>query len=469
MNKITVGQAADWLNAELIGSRDIELSSVVRDNRDVVPGSLFAALKGEVHDGHRFAADSLARGAAALLLEKGNAYNDELKPSENQAMLLVGNTTEALQLLAHCYRMQFSIPVVGVTGSVGKTSCKDLTAAALAGRYRVLKTAGNYNNEIGLPLTLFNFESDTEAAVLEMGMDHAGQIELLSKIAEPHYGIVTNVGLSHIENFENQEGILNAKLEIVRSMDRDGILFINGDDPLLISRKNAQPVKTESFGFGEDNEGRILDATVTEEGTLAVKLSYRGEEYAFTLATPGRHMALNAAPAVMLAVNEGLTREEIIRGIESASLTEKRLQIRKSSRYTVIDDSYNASPDSMCSALKTLAVFPGDARRVAILGDMFEMGSFATAGHKRVGHEAALNDKLDILICVGEESVHMADEAVSAAYKAGNEKLRVFYYEDLEALFENLPELIEQDDIILVKASHGMHFDTVCDRLLAEA
>lgn len=460
MRKMDAAKAAGLIGADLYGNPAAAFTSVVRDNRDVTPGALFTAIVGEKLDGHRFAADAFARGASVCLVQKGNPYLDTLSLTPEQALIITEeDTVTALQKLAGAYRSTFAIPVVGITGSVGKTSTKDLTAAALSGKFRVKKTQGNYNNQIGVPLTLFGWEEDTEAAVVEMGMDHANQIDYISQFVRPDYAVITNIGISHIENFENREGILAAKLEITHHLNPAGCLFMNGDDPRLAPLKGKLPVASETFGLGEENDARVLSAVMTDAG-LAVTAAYEDETYVYTLNTIGMHMALNSLPGLMVAKKLGLTKEEIQNGLSSFELTEKRLQLKTSGRFFVIDDSYNASPDSMKSGLGALVQLNRGTRKVAVLGDMFELGAQEESGHRLVGSLAAETPELSLAIFVGTRMKLAYEEAGSMGNKAR-------WFETLAEAENALPALLRDGDAVLVKASHGMHFDTLCSFILS--
>ncbi len=461
MKAICAKEAAAFLGARIIGCEDAVFTGVVRDNRDVREGDLFTAIIGASQDGHRYLADAMQRGAAAALVQEGNPYVSELAPAPGKALLCVPDTTEALQKLGGFLRDRFDIPFVGVTGSVGKTSTKDLIAAALSGRFRVIKTQGNYNNQIGVPLTLLSLEEDTEAAVVEMGMDHAGQIEYISRFVKPDMAVITNIGISHIENFENREGILKAKLEIMSHMNPDGTLFLNGDDPRLKQLRGKLPVRTEYFGLGEDNDARLLECTMADSGFVRVRMEYRGEEYRYVLATMGSHMAQNSLPAVMIACHLGLTKSEIISGLTQYLPTEKRLQMKENGRVHVIDDSYNASPDSMRAAIRVLEQISFGGRRIALLGDMFELGAQEESGHRLVGQLAAECGTLDEAWFVGSRMKLAYEEACKRSPKA-----RLLHFEDVDELKKALPGLLREDDVVLVKASHGMRFDAVCNFIL---
>ncbi len=435
------------------------IRSVVIDSRRVEPGSLFIALKGDRTDGHEYLEQALSQGAAAVMAQADYLRAHPLCCPAEKAILEVEHTDTALEELARIYRSQFELPIIGVTGSVGKTSCKDLIAAALSGRMQVLKTQGNYNNNVGLPLTVFGIEDGTQAAVLEMGMDHFGEIHRLSRIARPYIGVITNIGISHIENLGSREGILKAKLEILDYMDPEGLLLLNGDDPMLYKQRDRYPLRTRFYGFEEHNDARILNAAMTPGGNLHIEAVYEGDRYDFIVNTPGRHMAYNVMPAIMAATALGLSRDEILCGLEQFVPTQMRLNVVKTSQYTLIDDSYNASPVSMKAALDTLSAFPCTGRRVAILGDMFELGDYAVLGHREVGNHAASIENLDVVLCAGSNASYIYQEA------AENARLCCYYFETLGDLKKKLFDILQKGDIILVKASRGMAFDEICQMI----
>ena len=460
MEKLSIREIAAAVGGQILGSREGSIGAVVRDNRQVTEGSLFVALKGELHDGHAYIQDSLQRGAAAALAEEGNPFLEGVEPGSKKSLILVPDTQKALEMLAAAYRQKFSAPVIAVTGSVGKTSCKDLTAAALAGGLKVVKTEKNYNNHIGVPLTIFQMEADTQAAVIEMGMNHKGEIDRLAAMARPRYGIITNIGISHIENLGSQEGILKAKLELLNHLEPDGVLYLNGDDPLLYGLKGKLPVETEYFGFQEHNDAKVLETDMTELGRLRLRMTYQGEEYRFVLNTLGEHMAYNALPAVMIGRRLGLEPRAIVAGLTQYMPADLRLQIKIGETVRVLDDSYNASPASMESAIKTLAQLPGTARRVAILGDMFELGEQEETAHRRVGSFLAAQSNISVAVFIGSRSRWSYEEARK------NPAIACFWFAEKEEMEKNVFEIIQKNDIILVKASRGMHLDQVSAYIL---
>ncbi len=459
MEMISIRKMIEECGAAVLGSGNGEIQNIVRDSREVKSGSLFVAIVGENMDGHKFISKAWEQGAEAVLAQQGNPYVKEEEIPAGKTVLLVEDTIKAMGRIAAAYKKQLRIQTVAVTGSVGKTSCKDMVAAALSGGRRTAKTQGNFNNHIGVPLTIFGLDSQTEAAVIEMGMNHFGEIDYVADIAKPNYGIITNIGISHIEYLGSQEGILKAKLELVPHIQRGGTVFLNGDDPLLYGMKGRLNVNTEYFGFDEHNDARVLDLKLTEQAHLQLKLAYRGETYDFVLNTMGQHMAYNALPAIMTAVHMGLTKEEILQGLASYVPTPHRLEVIHTSEYLLLDDTYNASPASMCGALKAMASIPSMQRRVAVLGDMFELGEYAKDGHEEVGRYVAHESDVSVLICCGPMARWIYE---SAAERADLER---YYFEDVERMEKNLFTILRKDDIILLKASNSMHFTAVCERL----
>lgn len=454
MEPVSLEQMVQWTGARLMGAKTGTIREVVIDSRKAAAGSLFTALKGEKTDGHAFIGAAFSQGAFAALTDR-----EIEEVPEGKALLIVDDPLKALGRLAKGYREQFHPFTVGVTGSAGKTSTKDMVAAVLSAQYHVDKTQGNYNNLIGTPLTLLTLDSTVEAAVIEMGVDSFGDIGKMAEMAEPDVGIITNIGTAHLEKLGSRDGILQAKLEMADHLREGGCMLLNGDDDKLGPAKARLKVPAETFGKSEGCDCRILKAQ-QENDCLHVALTYRGELYEADLSAIGEHMAYNAAPAIMVGVQRGLSKEQILSGLSGARLTEHRLQMRKrAGGGMVVDDSYNANPAAMKASLKALVSLEGK-RHVAILGDMFELGSYSEEGHAEVGRFAADLEGLDKLIACGKRSKVLAQEASKSATG-----LDVDYYPTLEELEKNLPALTEQGDVILVKASHGMGFTRLVDEL----
>lgn len=438
--------------------------SVEIDSRKITLGALFIPIIGERVDGHDFIEKAFELGATCALIKEDHLQDHEEKLPYGKALIVVENTEAALEKIAEAYRAHFDIPVVGVTGSVGKTSCKDMITAALSGSdkmpgFKTLKTQGNHNNNISMPLTLFELDDSYEAAVMEMGMDHFGEITRLSRTARPIVGVITNIGISHLENLGSREGILKAKMEIADYLDPNGILFLNGDDERLYGLKGKRSEHIEYFGWAEHNEGRILKAEPTNDGGLYFEGTYKGELWQAKVQTPGRHMAMNIMPAIMTGCFLGLSKEQILGGLSTYVPAEGRLNVLHVGERVVIDDCYNASPDSMRGALDTLAAFPGEGRRIAILGDMYELGSMEEEGHREVGRYAAGIENLSALWTVGPKACWIEEEGRKGHIPD------VKHFDTVEELIEALPAMVQEKDIIIVKASNGMHLNRVVEAL----
>ncbi|MBO4886788.1 MAG: UDP-N-acetylmuramoyl-tripeptide--D-alanyl-D-alanine ligase [Firmicutes bacterium] len=462
MKSIRISEILRWLEKEdeIKTAPDGEIRDVVIDSRKVTKDSLFVALPGERVDGHDYIPQAFAAGARMVFSQDPEKTKD-IRVPEGAMLVQVENCTRALGVIARKYRDLYHGRVAAITGSVGKTSTKDLTAAVLSGKFRTMKTIGNYNNELGLPLTLFRMDGDQyDAAVIEMGMGYKGDIDYLSWLTQPEVGIVTNVGTSHIENLGSREAILHAKLELVPHLAGEKKLFLNGDDPLLYSMKDKLPVRPEYFGRDDHNDCRLLEVSRTEKGKLYVRASYQAADYQVEIDTLGLHMAMNVLPAIMTGVFYGMSPDEIRKGLTHYEATPHRLESIQTEKYLIIDDTYNASPSSMNSAVDTLMDIPVKGRRIAILGDILEMGSFAVEGHREVGLHTGKSG-VDRLLACGKESRAIYE----AAIKAGMDPSHCFYYEDLEKLCEAVGSVVKKGDTILLKASHSMEFSRLIDVL----
>lgn len=438
-----------------VGSRcacDGEITSICIDSRSIQPGCLFVAIRGERFDGHDFIAQAFAQGAAAALSE--HPVEEATGP-----VIVVKDTRMAFLHLAAFYRSQFDIPVVGLTGSVGKTTTKEMVAAVVEQKYRTLKTEGNLNNQIGLPRMIFRIEQDTQAAVLEMGMDHAGQISSLSQTARPSIGIITNIGVSHIENFGSQEGILKAKLEILDGMSPEAPLLLNGDDPLLLDA--CGKIKNPVVLFGVRNPACNLRAEqVAEEsdGTRFTAVSSNGRQELWVPAV-GKHNVYNALAAVAVGELLGLSPEQIRQGLAQYQPSGMRQHVTHCGGVTVVEDCYNASPDSVKASLSALRLMPKaeKGRRIAVLGDIAELGAFAPQAHKKCGEYAA-KAGVDLLFTVGKNARYCRD---TAAQKG----VRATHFDDKQALTDRLFTILRPGDLVLFKASRVMRLEEVFQEL----
>lgn len=437
---------------------DREIAAVVTDSRKAGEGCLFAAIRGQRADGHRFIPQCAAAGAAVILAE------DLPEDGLDIPVILTEDTLRALRDLAEYYLAVLQIPAVGIIGSVGKTSTKEVTAAVLAQQFRVLKTEGNFNNELGVPLTIFRLREDDEMAVLEMGINHFGEMSRLAKIVRPRAVIMTNIGFSHIEYLGSQEGILRAKSEVFEYMAEDGCAILNADDPLLASLAEKKDLHTVFYGIGPaaaGEPGRQIWADGLEplglKGTCCVIHTPDGA-FAVTVPAPGKHMVSNALAAAAAGWVFGLSGEQIAEGISQMKTLAGRFHLIETGTLTIIDDSYNASPASMEAALDLLREAPG--RKIAVLGDMGELGEEAAPLHARVGTFAAKEGRCDVLCCVGKACRNMAEAAA-----AQDPALCVKWFPDRDQMMEQAGELLRRGDTVLVKASHFMQFEKVVEAL----
>ena len=432
-------------------------ANVVIDSRKVTENALFVAMKGENVDSHRFIAQAYASGAGCVFASREFASSHEIDVPEGRMLVICEDPVLSMGDLAAWYRRQFQIPVVGVTGSVGKTSTKDMIAAALSGGFKTAKTPANLNNQFGLPLTVFGLEADTQAAVIEMGMNHFGEIRYLAHIARPDIGVITNIGVSHIEFLGSQRGILQAKTEMLEEMDSHNMMLFCGDDPLLAEYAASCKVPHLMYGFGEANDVRCT-ASKQDGDILEAEIRYLDEPAVTVRAnTIGNHMVYAMLAAYAAGRLTGLTPEQIREGIAGYTATGMRMESITTDQYRIIDDSYNASPASMKAAIDVICKEKAAAgrRAVAILGDMFEMGFYSETGHREVGAYAA-EKGVDLLLTAGSDSRYIAEEA--AAQNKGTE---IHSYKTLEELKADLFSRVRSGDIILVKASRRMAFDTL--------
>lgn len=427
-----------------------EITEITTDSRKAQPGCLFAAIKGERADGHDFIPSVFEKGALCVLSER------EL-PKEQGSYIQVNSTLEALKALAEYYLEQLGIPVVGITGSVGKTSTKEMVWAVLSQKYKALKTLGNFNNELGLPLTVFRLREEDEIAVLEMGISNFGEMHRLAKIAKPDTCIITNIGACHLEFLGDREGVLRAKSEIFDFMKGDGHVILNGDDDKLSEIQEVKGIQPVFFGL--DTENQVYADRIRKRGLAGISCRIHGPGVSFDvkIPIPGLHMVYNALAGTAAGLVYGLSAEEIRRGIESLQPVGGRFHIIETEHYTIIDDCYNANPASMKASLEVLQ--DGVERKVAVLGDMGELGEDEKELHRQVGEYAGTLD-LDLCICTGPLCASLAEGIRSA-----NPSMEVICFPALQDLLKHLPGLLKEKDTVLVKASHFMHFEKVVEKL----
>ncbi len=449
---------------EAVSAEHTQAQSVVLDSRLVEPGGIFIATRGEHVDGHSFIDQVFDAGALGVICE-------EAPVQPKGAYILVEDSFLALKDLAEYYRSQLDIKLVGITGSVGKTSTKEFVASVLSQKYRVLKTEGNYNNEVGLPLTVLRIREDCEVAVLEMGISDFGEMHRLSKIAKPDVCLITNIGQCHLENLGTRDGILKAKTEIFDFMQEGGQICLNGDDDKLVTIREVRGSIPVFFGCGSNNavyadnyENRGLIGSRAQIHMKGIA-GHDACSFEAEIPLPGEHMLYNALAATAAGMLFGLTAEEIQEGIRTVKAVDGRSHVIRTDRLTLIDDCYNANPVSMKAALDLLhmtelsEVFEDAARKVAVLGDMFELGTDEAALHREVGVYAA-KKQIDVLVCVGNLCKYMYEGA-----QAVRSVTNCYYFEDKEALEAQMDTVIQDGDLVLVKASHGMHFEELIKML----
>lgn len=453
MKEMSLNQIARACGGTYTGEdskRHLEVSGIVIDSRKVEPGYLFIAIKGERADGHSFIPSVFAKGAACVLCERAPEY-----PAG--PYILVESCLEALKSLAEYYRSTLSIPVVGITGSVGKTSTKEMIASVLEQKYKVLKTEGNFNNEIGLPLTIFRIREEHEAAVLEMGISDFGEMTRLSRMAKPNLCVITNIGLCHLENLKDRDGILKAKTEMFGEAQPGAQVILNGDDDKLITlRESRSP--TPCF-FGLDPSGDLYAKQIENLGLDGTRCTFVTRAGSFTahIPIPGRHMVYNALAGIAVGLALDLTLDQIRTGIENLTPVSGRNNLIHTGKWTILDDCYNANPVSMCASLDVLSCALG--RKVAVLGDMGELGENEKLLHYNVGCHAA-DAGIDAVFLAGELSKETA-----RGIGAKNPSLTFRHFDTREELISALPLLLSKGDSILVKASHFMEFEKIVDYL----
>ncbi len=428
-------------------SAEAQINAVCIDTRKITKGCLFICIKGERFDAHTFVDDAFEKGAAAVMI----CEDVEVKGP----FVKVENTAAALLELAGYYRRKFNIPVIGLTGSVGKTTTKEFTYLVVNEKYNAIKTIGNLNNEIGLPQMLFQIDNSVEAAVIEMGMNHFGEIRRLSRAAKPTLGIITNIGVSHIENLGSREGILKAKTEMLENLEDNAPLILNGDNDLL---KTVKSNRHRVFFFGTEENADFKAVEISEKnGSTAFTVEYFGKRQKISIPVIGVHNVYNAlaafAAGYFLDVEPQAAADALGR-YQPEGMRQKTVVVNG---ITSIEDCYNASPDSMRAALRTLASTAGN-KKIAVLSDMLELGDYSKQAHFSVG-ETAAELKVDNLLCFGEDSKYIVDGAKSG----GLENAEIF--ETKEALANRVYELAKAGDVVIFKASRGMHLEDVISDL----
>ena len=447
MKSFTVNEVLEASGGQYFGEKDIldkEISHITTDSRKIKKDCIFAAIVGERVDGHNFIPRCIELGTLCSICEK--------TPADNSPHILVENTKEALIKIAAAYRQKFEIPFIGISGSVGKTTTKEMISAVLAEKYSVMKTQGNFNNDLGVPITLFTLEDSHEIAVVEMGISDFGEMSLLASMVRPDVCVLTNVGSCHLENLKDLDGVRKAKTEMFDFINGEGKVFLSGDDAKLSEIEAVNGKSPVFFGLGENSEYTAKNIKSNNSDRTDFTICYGDNEFDAYVSALGKHMVTNALCATAVAKHFGLTDEEIAKGLAAYKPAGSRQNIIKTPNLTIIDDCYNANPVSMKASMDTLAGFEG--RRVAIVGDMKELGENEAELHREIGR-FAVEKNLDLLICVGPLSLDI--------YKEARPHIDCEWFETLEEAKLELYEMLTIGDTVLVKASHSMKFDEIVE------
>lgn len=443
MIPITATKIAKIVGGKLSIPTDATVSGVVINSREASSGSLFCAIRGEKSDGHDYISAATENGAVCALVTR-------VPDGVTSPVIVVQNVEMAIKTLAEHYRSTLNLPIIGVTGSVGKTTTKEMIAAVLAEKFNVHKTFENKNNELGVPLTLFAIEREHSAAVVEMGISDFGEMRRLTKMVRPDIAVFTSIGHSHLQMLSNRRGVLRAKSEILEGMARDGIVIVNGDDDLLTEMQCLQ--RKISYGMGDSCAVRAEGIVINGEDGISCNIIRGARELRVTVSGFGEHLVYAALAASAVGFELGLTDEQIVTGLANYKTVGGRAMLQKTRSLTLVNDCYNSNPTSCASSLRSMFWLTG--RRVVILGDMLELGENAPTFHYEIG---VLAKKLgiELLLCTGELSRHTADGAGDIAR----------YFSSKQALINALPMLLHPTDVVLVKASHSMHFEEIVEHI----
>jgi UDP-N-acetylmuramoyl-tripeptide--D-alanyl-D-alanine ligase len=453
MDSITVNEMIRATGGKLLsGSGEAAVSDVSIDSRKVGKDSLFIAIIGEVHDAHKFIPQVVESGCRTLMVSEP----ESAEALADCNVILVDDTVMAMQDLARYYLDRINVRRIAVTGSVGKTTTRDMVYYILSEKYVTGRPIANYNSNVGVPLTIFSFDDTMEVAVFELGLENIGDIHRYAEITEPEVGIITNVGISHMENLGSRENIRKAKMEIADFLGPDNMLVINESCDLLNKEDIHGDYKVVSIGY-EDEDYVVSDVCDLGERGIEFTLKTGDVERRIALGVPGAHNAINAALAIAACTQFGISIDVACEGLKKLQLTGKRLSVREAHGIKVIDDSYNAAPDSMKSAINTLMNASG-TRKVAILGGMNELGSDSRAYHEEIGRYAA-EKGVSLFIGVADK----ARDMVAGAEEGG---CRTLWFETKEELYPRLPELLQAGDVVLIKASNSLQMYKVADEII---
>ncbi len=464
MKDITVKDILECTDGKLItGNENIVCKEFSKDTRTIKEGDIYIGIKGENFDGNVFWKKALDNGAMGVIVQGIKFDKQDIETYQDKVIIQVEDTLQALYKLASYKREIYNVPVVAITGSVGKTSTKDLVANVVAQKYKICKTIGNNNNNIGMPFTILNAPNDIEVFVLEMGMNHFGEIHLLSEIAKPNICIITNIGTSHIGNLGSRENILKAKLEILDGA-KNPYMVINNDNDLLHKwyEENKDKIKIKTYGINEKSDIQAKEIQLHEDGS-EYQIHLNNKEEKIKVPVGGEHFVLNSLCAIAVGKLLNIENEDIKRGIETFSLTKNRMEvIELKNGIKIINDAYNSSVESVKASLSYMNHMKAD-RRIAVLGDILETGEFALALHKEIGKNVCEN-KVDVLICSGENAKYIAESAKENGFDERN----IYYFENKEDIVELLKRMIQAKDVILFKASNGMRFFDIAEKIKIE-
>ena len=447
--ELSLNEILEAISGKVIVEGKTDFNKICIDTRKIEIDNIYLAIKGERFNGNKFVVEAFEKGASIAIVDE--IFFDKKELKQGKTVIKVENSEKALLDLANFYRKKLGIKIIGVTGSCGKTSTKDLIAAFLSYKYKVFKTKGNFNNQIGLPLMILELDSSYEVAVLEMGMSDLGEIDILANCARPDIAVITNIGLSHIENLKTQDNILKAKSEIFNYFDENNTLIINGEDNYLSKIKN-KCFEIIRIGYNHEYDVYASNIILREDNT-SFTINDKEREFNFEIPMAGKHNVLNSMLAIAVAKRLNVSFSEMEKGIKNLEATSMRLQVIKKELFTIINDCYNASPDSMKSSIDVLNSYK-NRRKIAILGTMNELGDEAINAHKEVGYYA--KDKVDLLIAIGN---------YKECYKNGFGLDNIITFEDKNEFIKSINTIIKKDDVILVKASRGIKFEEIVNSL----
>ena len=454
MGELYVRDIVKLCNGKLInGDENLLLGDFCNDTRKIKTGDVYVGIRGEVFDGNNFYLDAIEKGASVCILDN----IDVIKEYGEVTIVLVDDTVKCIQELASYKRDLYDIPVIAITGSVGKTSTKDIISSVVEQKYKTCKTIGNYNNHIGVPLTILSLKNH-EALVVEMGMNHLGEISVLSKIAKPNISIITNVGTAHIGNLGSRENILKAKLEILDGMD-SGTCIVNADNDMLSSVMDEY----HAIGYGIDNDNSVWKAINIKEDIFSSKFDIDAGMKDIVVNVGGRAFVYNALVAYAIGEILEIDSKLIKKGISEFKLSSGRLEKKVNSKgVTIIDDTYNANFDSMKGSIELLGKVK-DKRKILVLGDMLELGEYSKDLHTELG-DIVFSSNVDKLITIGEESINIQNRVIELGMNSDD----CYHFSKENECYDLLLELLDKDDVILLKGSHGIHLDRVVNKIMED-